>query len=146
VSQSFEFDPRTYAASGIDFYELGLTRYANLYHGDRGEFDVIRIAGAEFAKVMAAFRVSRRVAHQGTTWILGCGEVAARASLAIRTTYPGFTARRLLVQRRTVYVAQRVPDEPRNEADVAGLSAAEVRRRTRWLPPANLRRPTDWVR
>jgi hypothetical protein len=146
VSQSFQFDPRTYATSGIDFYELGLTRYANLYHGDRGEFDVIRVAGDEFENVMAAFRVSRRVAHQGTTWILGCGEVAARAALAIRTTHPGFTARRLFVQRRTVYVAHRVPDEPRNEADVAELPADEVRRRIRWLPPANLRRPAEWIR
>jgi hypothetical protein len=140
VSQSFEFDPRSYAASGIDFYELGLTRYANLYHQDRGQFDVIRITGSEFATIMAAFRVSRRLAHDGTTWILGSGDLAARTALAIRMTYPGFTARRLFVQRTTVYVAQRVPDEPRNEAGVAQLSVAEVRRRLRWLPPAGLRR------
>jgi hypothetical protein len=140
VSQCFEFDPRTYAGSGIDFYELGLTRYANLYHGEREQFDVIRITGAEFEKVMAAFRISQRLAHDGTTWLLGCGPVAARAALAIRTTHPGFTARRLVVQRRTVYIAQRVPGQPRNEAGVAQLSADEVRRRIRWLPLVGLRR------
>ena len=140
VSQSFEFDPRSYAASGIDFYELGLTRYANLYHEDRGQFDVIRIAGSEFARVMAAFRVSRRLAHEGTTWILGSGDLAARTALAIRMTYPGFTAKRLFLQRTTVYIAQRLPGEPRNEADVAQLSAEEVRSRIRWLPLASLRR------
>ena len=68
---------------------------------------------------MAAFRVSRRLAHEGTTWILGSGDLAARAALAIRMTYPGFTAKRLFLQRTTVYVAQRVPGEPVNEADVA---------------------------
>jgi hypothetical protein len=140
VSQSFEFDPRSYAATGIDFFELGLTRYANLYHEDRGAFDVIRITGSEFERVMAAFRVSRRLAHEGTTWILGSGDLAARAALAIRLTHPGYTARRLYVQRTIVYVAQRVPGQPRNEADVGKLSAEEVRRRVRWVSPASLRR------
>jgi Glycosyltransferase 61 len=140
VSQCFEFDPRSYTASGIDFFELGLTRYANLYHEDRGPFDVIRITGSEFERVMAAFRISRRLAHEGTTWILGSGDLAARAALAIRMTHPGFTARRLFVQRRIVYVAQRVPGEPVKEADVGMLSAAEVKRRIRWLPPTSLRR------
>ena len=148
VSQSFEFDPRSFAASGIAFYELGLTRYANLYHQDRGQFDVIRITGSEFERLMAAFRVSRRVAHNGTTWILGSGDLAARAALAIRMTYPGFTARRLFVQRRTVYVAQRVPGEPSNEAGVRKLSAEEVDKRIRWIRPASLRRmrrrKEDW--
>jgi len=135
VSQTFEFDPRSYAASGVDFYELGLTRYANLYHQDRGQFDVIRITGPDFARFMAAFRVSRRLAHDGTTWILGSGVVAAKAAAAIRLTHPGYTARRLIVQRSIVYVAQRVPGEPVNEAEVGQLSAAEVKRRNRWLPP-----------
>ena len=107
---------------------------------DRGQFDVIRIAGSEFARVMAAFRVSRRLAHEGTTWILGSGDLAARAALAIRMTYPGFTAKRLFLQRTTVYVAQRLPGEPGNEADVAQLSAGEVRACIRWLPLASLRR------
>ena len=138
VSQSFEFDPRSYATSGIDFYELGLTRYANLYHQDRGPFDVIRIDGSEFARVMAAFRVSRRLADEGTTWILGSGDLAARAALAIRMTYPGFTSRRLFVRRTPVYVAHRVPGEPVNEAGVGKLSATDVRKRVRWLPPTGL--------
>ena len=65
---------------------------------------------------MAAFRVSRRLADEGTTWILGPGDHAARAALAIRPAHPGFTARRLFVQRTPVYVAHRVPGEPVNEA------------------------------
>ena len=140
VSPRFDFDPRTYAASGIDFYELGLEQYADLFHADRGGFDVIRITGSEFEEVMASFRVSKRLAHEGTTWILGSGDLAARAALAIRMTHPGFTARRLFVQRRTVYVAQRVPGEPVDEAGVGMLSTAEVKRRIRSLPPAGLRR------
>jgi hypothetical protein len=87
---------------------------------------------------MASFRVSKRLAHEGTTWILGSGDLAARAALAIRMTHPGFTARRLFVQRTTAYVAQRLPGEPVNEAGVGTLSAAEVKRRLRWLPPASL--------
>ena len=87
---------------------------------------------------MAAFRISKRLAHEGTTWILGSGDLAARAALAIRMTHPGFTARRLFVQRRTVYVAQRVPSEPVKEAGVGMLSAADVKRRIRWLPPTSL--------
>ena len=140
VSPRFDFDPRTYAASGIDFYELELQQYADLFHEGGGRFDVIRITGSEFEEVMASFRVSKRLAHEGTTWILGSGDLAARAALAIRMTHPGFTARRLFVQRTTVYVAQRVPGEPVDEAGVGTLSAAEVKRRIRWLPPATLRR------
>ena len=140
MSTRFDFDPRTYAASGIDFYELRLSQYAYLFHEGRGRFDVIRITGAEFEEVMASFRVSKRLAHEGTTWILGSGDLAARAALAIRMTHPGFTARRLFVQRTTAYVVQRVLGEPVNEADVGRLSSAEVKRRIRWLPPAGLRR------
>jgi hypothetical protein len=149
VSPRFDFDPRTYAASGIDFYELGLRQYAYLFHEGRGRFDVIRITGTEFEEVMASFRVSKRLAHEDTTWILGSGGIAARAALAIQMTHRGFTARRLFVQRTTVYVAQRVPGEPVNEAGVGTLSAAEVRRRIRWLPPASLHRMgrrTAWTR
>jgi hypothetical protein len=140
VSPRFDFDPRAYAASGIDFYEVRLRQYAYLFHEGRGRFDVIRITGSEFEEVMASFRVSKRLAHEGTTWILGSGDLAARAALAIRMTHPGFTAKRLFVQRTTAYVAQRVPGEPVNEAGVGTLSAAEVKRRIRWLPPAGLRR------
>ena len=140
VSPRFDFDPRTYAELGIDFYELRLRQYAYLFHEDHGRFDVIRITGSEFEEVMASFRVSKRLAHERTTWILGSGDVAARAALAIRMTHPGFTARRLFVQRTTVYVAQRVLGEPADDAGVGTLSAAEVKRRIRWLPPATLRR------
>ena len=140
VSTRFDFDPRTYAASGIDFYELRLSQYAYLFHEGHGRFDVIRITGAEFEEVMASFRVSKRLAHEGTTWILGSGDLAARAALAIRMTHPGFTARRLFVQRTTAYVAQRVLGEPVKDAGVGTLSSAEVKRRIRWLPPAGLRR------
>jgi hypothetical protein len=47
-----------------------------------------------------------------------------------------FTARRLFVQRTTAFVR----GEPVNEAGVGTLSAAEVKRRIPWLPPATLRR------
>jgi hypothetical protein len=140
VSPRFDFDPRTYAASGIDFYELELQQYADLFHQGGGRFDVIRITGSEFEDVMASFRVSKRLAHERTTWILGSGDLAARAALAIRMTHPGFTARRLFVQRTTAYVAHRVPGEPLDETGVEALSAAEVKRRIRWLPPTTLRR------
>jgi hypothetical protein len=60
VSPRFAFDPRAYADSGVDFYELGITRYAHLFYADRCRFDVIRIGGTEFEKVMAAFRISKR--------------------------------------------------------------------------------------
>jgi hypothetical protein len=143
VSQSFEFDPRSYAASGVDFYELGLTRYANLFHQGRGQFDVIRITGSDFEGVMASFRVSKRLAHERTRWILGSGDLAARAALAIRMTHPGFTARRLFVGRTTVYVAQRMADEPLNEAGVGKLSAAALKKRIRWMAPTSLGRMRD---
>jgi hypothetical protein len=140
VSSRFDFDPRTYAELGINFYELRLRQYAYLFHEDHGRFDVIRITGLEFEEVMASFRVSKRLAHERTTWILGSGDFAARTALAIRMTHPGFTARRLFVQRTSVYVAQRVLGEPADDAGVGTLSAAEVKRRIRWLPPATLRR------
>jgi Glycosyltransferase 61 len=140
VSPRFDFDPRTYAASGIDFYELGLEEYADLFHEGPDRFDVIRITGSTFEEVMVSFGVSKRLAHEGTIWILGSGDLAGKAALAIRLTHPGFTARRVFVQRTTVYVAQRVPSEPVNEEDVGKLSTAEVTRRIRWLPPASLRR------
>jgi hypothetical protein len=139
VSPRFDFDPRSYQGSGIDFYELSLKQYADHFHQDRGRFDVIRIAGTEFEQVMESFRVSKRLARTQTVWILGSGHIAARVALAIRTTHPGFTARRLLVQRTIVYVARRVPDQPRNEAGVAELSADEVERRLRWVPPVTVR-------
>jgi hypothetical protein len=55
-----------------------------------------------------------------------------------RTIQP--SARRLAHEGTTwIYVAQRLPGEPVNEAGVGTLSPAEVKRRLRWLPPASLR-------
>jgi hypothetical protein len=139
VSQTFEFDTRSYAGSGIGFYELGLSQYADVFHTDRDPFDVIRLTGPAFTDVMAAFRVSRSLAHEDTTWILGSGDLAARVALAIQLTYPGFTARRLIVKRTTVYVARRAPGEPVNEVGVGELPAEEVRSRVRWIRPSSWR-------
>ena len=138
VSPRFEFDPRTFAASGVDFYELGITRYAHLFHADRGQFDLIRIAGADFEQVMAAFRISKRLAHDGTTWIFGSGELAARAALAVRLSHPGFISRRLVAEATMVYIVQRVPGEAMTEKRVATMSAVEVQRRSRWIPPVRV--------
>lgn len=138
VSPRFAFDPRSYADTGIDFYELDLKQYADLFHADRGRFDVIRIAGSDFREVMAALRASRRLSCSSTTWILGSGEVAERAALAVQATQAGMTVRRVLVQGRTVHLAQQVPGALRHEAGVAQLPAEEVRRRLRWVRPTTL--------
>ena len=134
VSSRFDFDPRPYAGSGAVFFELDLAQYAEHFHRKGERFDVIRIAETEFKEVMEAFRASERLAHQGTTWLLGTGEVAARAALAVRLVHPGFTAKRLFVQRTTVFVVRRVPGQPRREKGVGRLSAEDVAKRTRWLP------------
>ena len=139
VSRRFTFDPRTYAASGVEFYELGLEQYADLFAAAGDQFDVIRIAGPSLLEVMAAFRLSWRLAHEGTIWLFGTGDFAARAALAIRLLHPGFTPRRLLSSRRSIYIAQRAPSEPGNEAELEELTTDEVRRRLRWLPLVNLR-------
>ena len=131
---------RTYADSGVDFYELEITQYADHFHADRGPFDLVRIAGSNFEQIMASFHVSRRLAHEGTTWILGSGDLAARAALAIRLAGPGFTGKRLFVQQETVFVAQRVAGEPLDEAHLAELPPAEVKKRIRRLPRARARR------
>jgi hypothetical protein len=140
VSPRFDFDPRSYAGSGVDFYELGLKQYSELFHEGRERFDVIRITGAELPDVMESFKNSKRLAHSRTTWLLGSGDLAARAALTIRLTHAGFTVRRLLVGRTSVYVARKVPGEPTNEAGVAKLSTDEVHRRLRWVRPASLLR------
>lgn len=139
VSPRFDFDSRTYSALGIDFYELELTQYADLFHEDRGRFDVIRMAGSDFQEVMTSFRVSRRLSSDSTTWILGSGDLAARAALAVSLTQAGLAVKRLFVGGTTVYVVQQVPGEPRNEAGVQKLSAEEVKRRLRWIRPTTLR-------
>lgn len=140
VSPRFDFDPRSYAASGVDFYELELDQYADLFHGDRDSFDVIRIGGSTFPEMMRSFSTSKRLARDWTKWILGSGELAARAALAIHLTHPGFNARRLFGQRGTVYVAQREVGEPTDEAGVEQFAAEEVMRRMRWVRPAGMRR------
>jgi hypothetical protein len=134
VSRSFDFDPRTYASSGVSFYELDLEDYAELFHGDRSGFDIIRISGSDFEDIMSAFRVSKRVAHDRTTWIFGSGDLAARAALAIRLGHPGFTAKRAVVRLRTVYIARHVTRQSATEADVGRLSAKAVKRHTLWMP------------
>jgi hypothetical protein len=139
VSPRFDVDPRVYADTPVDFYELGLKQYAELFHESRDRFDVIRITGPDFPSIMESFRVSKRLAQPGTTWILGSGPVAARAALAIRLTHAAFTVRRLLVGRTSVYVAHRTLGEPHNEAAVGKLSRDEVRSRLRWLPPTSRR-------
>jgi hypothetical protein len=140
VSPRFAFDPRSYADSGVDFYDLALKTYADLFHHEGDRFDVIRIAGPDFSEVMDSFRVSKRLAHRSALWILGTGDVAARAALSVRLTHPGFAVRRLLVRGRTVYLVRRLASTPHNDAAVGRLSAAEVKRRNRWLRPAGLRR------
>ena len=143
VSRRFTFDPRSYADSEVAFYELELNQYVDHFHDERAPFDVIRIAGTQFKGVLSAFRVSKRLAHDGTTWILGSGDVAARVALAIQLADPGFTAGRAFVRSRSVHVVQRVPGEPMYEAWVANLSPAEVRSRSRCLPVARLPRRPD---
>jgi hypothetical protein len=140
VSPRFDYDPRTYAAPGLDFYELDLKQYVDRFHRGRERFDAIRVTGEGYEEVMASFRASRRVSRQTTTWILGTGEVAARAALAVELTQPGLAVRRLFLGGRTVYLAVQLLDEPRNESGVAALSAQEVRRRLRWTRPTTLAR------
>lgn len=139
VSERFDFDPRAYAATDIDFYELDLKRYAELFHLGRGRFDVIRITGSDFDEVMGSFRMSKRLATRSTTWILGSDHLAARAAMAVELTHPGYSARRLIVRLKPVYIVQRVPGEPRSEAGVRNLPAAQVQRRLRWIRPTTFR-------
>ena len=139
VSERFDFDPRAFAGSGIDFYELGLDRYADLFHSERGPFDAIRINGSRLGQVLERFRVSTQLSDDDTVWILGCGNLAARAALAVPVLHPGYVARRLLVRRKFVFVVRRVPGEPTDAVGLAELSAAEVRRRARRIRPAGLR-------
>ena len=138
VSPRFAFDPRTYASSDVAFYELDLGRYADLFHGERRRFDVIRIVGDDFADVMAAFRVSKRLGHPGTTWLLGSGRTGARAAVAVRVAHPGYTAKRVVVQRTSVFVVERVRGEPTKDAGVGKLSDREIARRTRRIPLTRL--------
>ena len=100
VSPRFEFDPRSYAESGIEFFELDPEPYVELVHGKRRSFDVIRIAGPGVVEMMDSFDRSKRLGHDETTWILGSDRLAAKAALAVRATQPGYAAQRLFVPRR----------------------------------------------
>ncbi|WP_344805046.1 glycosyltransferase 61 family protein [Microlunatus ginsengisoli] len=134
VSRRFAFDPRSYAESTTDFYELALDQYVELFHGDRVPFDLIRIGGTKLPTVMAAFEASKRVAHEDTVWLFGVGQVAATAALAVRSMHPGFGAQRLFVGRKFVFVAHRVPGEPTDAAGLGKLSPEQVKERVRRLP------------
>ncbi len=140
VSQRFGVDPRAHARSGVEFYEIDLEQYAEFFRPRGARFDVIRLAESDLESVMEAFRASKRLAHDGTTWLLGSGDDAARAAVAVELLHPGYAARRVVVRRNAVYVVNRVPGEPRKEIGVASLSATEITKRARRLPIARLRR------
>lgn len=126
-------DPRTYESAGVEFYELDLAGYAEYFHENRESFDVICIARSRVQTMMESLRVSKRLGHAGTTWILGLGDLAARAALAIRLMDPGFVAKRLFVQRGIIYVVQRSAGAQLDEEVIADLPEAEVKKRLRWL-------------
>lgn len=138
VSTRFDFDTRSYATEGLDLYELSLDRYGEVFQGNRGRFDVIRIVADDFDEFMASFRASLRLSNDATVWLFGSGGLAARAAVAVRLAHPGYGPRRLLVGRTMVYVVQRIPGTPRTESEVAGLSAYRVKRQIRWVPPTLL--------
>lgn len=131
VGATFGFDPRTYPDSGVAFYQLRLDRYVQWFAAEDEPFDVIRIAGPNYGEFINSFRASKKLAHRETIWILGAGDRGARVALAIRLTHPGFTIKRLLVRRKIVYIAQRVPGEPVSEREAGRLPLAEVKRRLR---------------
>lgn len=139
VSTRFDFDTRTYASEGLDFYELSLDRYSELFHGDRGPFDVIRIVADDFDEFMGSFRASVQLSHDATVWLFGSGELASRAALAVRLAQPGYEPRRLFVGTAMTYVVRRVPGALTDESEVPALSLADVERRIRWVAPTFLR-------
>lgn len=139
VSTRFDFDTRTYASDGLEFYELGLDRYAELFHGNRAPFDLIRIVAKDFDEFMASFRASLPVSHDATVWLLGSGELASRVALAVRLAHPGYRPRRLMVGTAMTYVVVRLPNAPTDESEVPALSLTQVKRRIRWTPLTSLR-------
>ena len=149
VSQNFDFDPRSYTQSeahlDVELLELDLATYLEFFHGDRGPFDLIRIAGRSVAEMMVSFELSEFLAHDDTTWILGSDRLAAEAALAVRGLHPGYAARRLFVPRRPVYVVKRAPGSPLDEEGFGRLPAAEVERRARRLPPAGVVGVRPWL-
>jgi hypothetical protein len=140
VSARLDVDPRVLVHEDVDVYELGLEQYAEHFHDGRDPFDVVRLGGAPFPAVMEAFGVSKRLAHDRTVWVLGCGRLAGRVAVAVQTMHPGYAAERLLVQRKLVFVVRRVPDQPIDEEGVGRLTAEQVKRRTRWLRPTTVQR------
>ncbi|SDC66256.1 glycosyltransferase 61 family protein [Nocardioides lianchengensis] len=140
VNPHFDDDPRAHVASGVAFFELDLATYVEHFHDRPQRFDVVRLSGSSFEDLMRAFRATKRLGHPETTWMLGIGEVAARAALAIQSGHPHHVARRVLVGRTPLYIARRRPGKLWREASVAELSGSEVARQTRWLPLGRLRR------
>lgn len=139
VSQQLREDPRVLEEAGVEVFELGLDQYADLFHGEREPFDVVRVAGRRFKDLLEAFRVSTRLAHDGTVWVLGAGAVAGRAAVAVRALHPGHVVERVLAGRTVVFVVRRRPGAPTDVGEVAAIGDEEVRRRTRWLRPVRLR-------
>ncbi|WP_134767364.1 glycosyltransferase 61 family protein [Nocardioides sp. 1609] len=136
VSPSFGFDTRSYAGSGVDFLDLDARTYVKHFVTQRRRFDVIRVTGPDLPSVLAAFRASRRLATPTTTWLLGTGDLAARAAVAVGLTHPGYAVRRMVVRRTVVFVVHRVADEPTSDAGIADLPDDEIARRTRRIPLA----------
>lgn len=134
VSPSFGFDPRSYADTGIEFFELELDRYLDWFAADQPAFDVIRIAAENYQQFVDSFHTSKGLAGPDTTWLLGCGDRAARVAGAIRLTEPGFAVRRWLAGARIVYTASRVPGAPTTAAEAGEIPLATVKRRLRRTP------------
>ena len=145
VSRHFDFDPRSLAAEGSEFYELDLRQYATSFRPKGRRFDVIRLTGVDFEEVMAAFEASKRLGRVGAAWVLGSGELAARVALAIHLTHPGFTSSRLDVAGETVFVARRIPGAPMYEVGVGRMPDDEVAERADALP-VTFPRPTMTTR
>lgn len=133
VSPGFAFDLRSYADSGVHFYDLDLEQYAE-HFDEHGKFDAISINGVDLDELMGSFRVSKRFGHSASTWVFGTGELAARAALTVKVAHPGYAARRLIVGRTAVFVAQRATDELTGRGAVSRLSSKELAKQTRWLP------------
>ena len=100
----------------------------------------MRLAEPDLESLLATFETSKELAHDGTVWLLGTDDLAARAAVAVRILHPGYTARRVFVRRTAVYVVSRIPGEPRKEVGVTKLSGAEIAKRARRLPITRLRR------
>ncbi len=134
VSPSFAFDTRSFAGRGVQFFDLDATDYAEHVAPRKRRFDVVRVCGPDLDAVLASFRASRRLAKPSTVWLLGSGDLAARAAVAVHLAHPGYAARRLVIGRTVVYVVRRTVHEPVEDAGVADLPARTVARLARRLP------------